>query len=79
MNLTLSADEQLIKRMREVAARRGSSMNQMIRDYMEEVTESGDQHSKADAFAQLAREHAGESPPGFRFDREDAHHRGISE
>jgi len=29
----------------------------------------------ADEFARLAREHAGQSPEGFRFDRESTHNR----
>ena len=79
MNLTLSADEQLIKKMRELAAKRGSSLNQMIREYMQEATGGGDPQIKADEFARLAKEHPGESPPGFRFDREEAHRRDTAE
>jgi hypothetical protein len=78
MNLTLSADEQLIKKMREVAAKRGSSLNQMIREYMQEATGSRDPQIKADEFVRIAKEHSGESPPGFRFDREEAHRRDTA-
>ena len=79
MNLTLSADERIIKKMREHAARRGSSLNQMIREYMLEVTGGGDPEKQADEFVRLAKDHPGKSPRGFRFDREDAHTRGASE
>ena len=75
MNLTLSANKDLVERMREYAAQHGSSLNQMIRNYMEEVTESKDPARQADEFARLATEKAGASPEGFRFDREAAHTR----
>jgi hypothetical protein len=37
MNVTLSIDDETLTRARELAARRGTSLNQMIRDYLEEV------------------------------------------
>jgi predicted nucleic acid-binding protein len=36
-NLTLSADDELIEKARREAARRGKSLNQLIRDYLEEL------------------------------------------
>lgn len=78
MNITLSADERLIKKMREHAVKRGSSLNQMIREYMLDVTGGGDPAKQADEFERLAKDHPGRSPRGFRFDREDAHSRGAS-
>lgn len=38
MTVTLSIDDETLARARELAARRGTSLNQMIRDYLEEVT-----------------------------------------
>jgi hypothetical protein len=35
MNLTLSVDEQLVERAREVARQQGTSLNALIRDYIE--------------------------------------------
>jgi hypothetical protein len=35
MNLTLSVDERLVERAREVARRQGTSLNALIRDYIE--------------------------------------------
>ena len=70
-----SADEALVKRMREHASRRGASLNNMIREYMEQVTGSGDAKRNANEFARLASEHAGRSPKGFHFDRESTHKR----
>ncbi len=38
MNVTLSVDEELLKRAREHAARRGTSLNQLIRDFLSQLT-----------------------------------------
>lgn len=37
MNVTLSIDDETLARARELANRRGTSLNQMIRDYLEEL------------------------------------------
>ncbi|PKL96032.1 MAG: MerR family transcriptional regulator [Gammaproteobacteria bacterium HGW-Gammaproteobacteria-8] len=49
-NITLSADERLIEKARREAARRGKSLNQMIRDYLEEL---GGQRSASNEFDRL--------------------------
>lgn len=38
MNVTLSIDERLVAEARKVAAARGTSLNQMIRDELERLT-----------------------------------------
>ena len=37
MNLTLSVDEQLVERAREVARQQGTSLNALIRQYIESL------------------------------------------
>jgi hypothetical protein len=37
VNVTLSIDGETLTRARDLAARRGTSLNKMIRDYLEEV------------------------------------------
>lgn len=37
MNVTRSIDDETLARARELANRRGTSLNQMIRDYLEEI------------------------------------------
>lgn len=37
MNLTLSVDEQLVERAREVARQQGTSLNSLIRQYIESL------------------------------------------
>ena len=42
MNVTLSIDEQVVARARQIASGRGTSLNQLIRDYLEGLTRPGD-------------------------------------
>jgi antitoxin component of RelBE/YafQ-DinJ toxin-antitoxin module len=42
MNVTLSIDDRLLEEARRIAANRGTSLNQMIRDYLQELTQTGD-------------------------------------
>jgi hypothetical protein len=37
MNVTLSVDDEVLTRARELASRRGTSLNQIIRDYLQEL------------------------------------------
>ena len=76
MNITLSADKELIQKAREYAAQRGTSLNQLIREYLEHIAAMGDKESNAREFERLATECSGTSPEGYVFDREDAHARG---
>ena len=42
MNVTLSIDDDIVSRARKLAARRGTSLNQMIRDFLAEATSDTD-------------------------------------
>ena len=42
MNVTLSINAQTVARARHIAAVRGTSLDQLIRDYLEELTRPGD-------------------------------------
>jgi len=75
MNITLSADEEPVKRVRAYAARHGTTLNSMVRRYIEQVSGLADLDQDAAEFARLAREHAGAAPKGFVFKRDDAHRR----
>ena len=61
MNITLSADEDLIETAREYARRHGTSLNQMIRDYLQTITAAETREEAADAFEVVARSMAGDS------------------
>ena len=75
MNITLSADKELLERTRRFAAEHGTSLNQMVRDFMKQVANLSELEEDAEEFAKLAETRAGRSPRGFVFDREEAHRR----
>ena len=74
MNLTLSVDERLVEEARKVADSMGTSLNQLIRDYLEEITA---QPTAAQFMAELQRlstEGKGNSR-GWKFNRDEIHER----
>lgn len=75
MNITLSADENLIKKAREYAKRHNSSLNNLVRSYLEQITNEIDGEKAAQEFEVLCRENAGESVPGYQFDRAEEYAR----
>jgi hypothetical protein len=73
-NITLSADERLIERARREAERRGTSLNQLIRDYLAELaghTAPGSEFDRLRELSHLARGRRGD----WRFDRDEIHDR----
>ena len=76
MNITLSADEKLIKKAREYAHKHGTTLNQLIRDYMERLTGHMSPEEAMKEFTRIALEHPGRSEPGWKFDRDEIHQRG---
>ena len=75
MNITLSADAGTVHRTREYASKHGTSVNQLVRDFLNGLTGQEDLDKTATEFARNATEHGGRSAKGFRFDREQAHGR----
>lgn len=76
MNVTLSLDERLLERARKLAARRRTSLNQMIRDYLAEIT---GERAPEDVVAELEAlwaESSGDSR-GWRFNRDELHDRAA--
>jgi len=76
MNITLSADKNLIARARAYAQAQGTTLNQLVRDYLERITGELSPEEAAEEFVKLTRTHPGRSDPGFRFDRNAIHQRG---
>ena len=74
MNLTLSIDERLIKRARRSAAAMGKSVNQLVREFLESITDEGTAEDFERELRQLS-ERAGGKRRGWRFNRDDAHAR----
>ena len=72
MNLTLSVDDQIVERAREVARRQGHSLNSLVREFIEGLAgrRSGDQ--LAADFERMWKESSGSSR-GRKFSRSDAY------
>ena len=75
MNLTLSLDGRLLERARKVAAARGKSLNQVIRDYLEEMTGGSDPAVEMRELRELSRRSQGRSK-GVKIVRDELHQRG---
>jgi hypothetical protein len=69
MNVTLSIDDYLVERAREVARQQGKSLNALIREYLQSLTAASRGENLAGQFQRLWAERAGHSG-GWRFDRE---------
>jgi hypothetical protein len=74
MNLTLSADGRLIEEARKVARSMGKSLNQLIREYLEELTSLDDAERDVEELRRLSDEGGGHSR-GWKFDRDKIHER----
>ena len=77
MNITLSADEKVIAKARAAAAAQGTTLNELIRRYMEQLAGMSDRQAIADEFVRLCREGAGRAPEGWKFNREEIHERNF--
>lgn len=73
-NITLSADETLIEAARKAAARRGQSLNSVIRAYLGELAGAPPVASEFERLQQLSRMAHGRRR-GWRFDRSEVHER----
>ena len=75
-NLTFFADEHLIDQAHAYAAAHGTTLDQLIQDYLRQVVRRVDPSEAADEFARLAQLHPVRSEQGWRFNREEIHYRG---
>lgn len=74
MNITLSVDEDVVQRARQHAERLGTSVNQLVRDYLEQLAGKSNPDEDAAEFERLSRLSAGRSK-GWKFNREELHER----
>lgn len=75
MNVTLAIDEQTLARARQLAQRRGTSLNEMIRDYLEVLT-AGDPGDASAELELLWNEEEGDSA-GWKWNREELYDRPV--
>jgi hypothetical protein len=74
MNLTLSLDERLLEKARKVASAMGKSVNQLIREHLEQITSKSPVEEEIAELRRLSQDSGGRSR-GWKFDREEIHAR----
>jgi len=75
-NLTIAIDEQLLKKARMRALEDGTSVNALLRAYLERYAGSADATEALARFVRLARQSAATSGPGGRtWTRDELHDR----
>lgn len=74
MNITLSVDENVVKRARKSAEAMGKSLNQLVREYLQQLAGGTDPVKDVEALRRLTDEGQGRSQ-GWRFNRDEIHER----
>ena len=74
MNVTLSVDDEVILRARRRAEVLGTSVNQLVREYLEQLAGKSDPNAAAAEFERLSMLAHGDSR-GWKFNREELHER----
>ena len=74
MNLTLSVDDEIVQKARQRAEQLGTSVNQMVREFLEQLAGKSDTSRDADEFARLSKLAQGDSK-GWKVNRDEAHER----
>lgn len=72
MNLTLSVDERTVEQARKAAQAMGKSLNQAVRDYLEQLAGQAQQEAVIEELRALSMK--GHSPKaGWTFEREEVY------
>lgn len=74
MNVTLSIEDDVMREARRRAEAMGTSVNQIVRDYLAQFAGLADPTALAREFEQLSRVAKGNSR-GWKFNREELHER----
>jgi hypothetical protein len=74
MNVTLSIEDDVMREARRRAEAMGTSVNQIVRDYLAQFAGLTDPAALASEFEQLSRAAKGNSR-GWKFNREELHER----
>jgi hypothetical protein len=75
MNITLSVDERVAEAARDAARKMGKSLNQAVRDYLEQLAGQERIESEWSAWEQRCLKGGGRLQ-GWKFDRDAVHDRG---
>ena len=74
MSLTLSVDDEVVESARQRAKVLGTSVNQLVREYLEQLAGKRDPEADAAEFEKLSRSANGNSH-GWKFDRDELYER----
>ena len=74
MNITLSVDEDVVQRARRRAEAMGKSVNQLVREYLEQLAGKSDREALVAEFRELSKKPLGDSK-GWKFNRDEIHER----
>lgn len=74
MNLTLSVDDEVVDKARQRASALGKSVNQLVREYLEQLAGVSDRDALVQELRELTRTSTGNSR-GWKFNREELHER----
>ncbi len=74
MNITLSVDDDVLKGARRRAQAMGKSVNQLVREYLEQLAGTANREALANELEEAWRHPQGNSR-GWKFNREELHER----
>jgi hypothetical protein len=74
MNITLSVDEQTLKRARQAAHAMGKSLNELVREYLRSIALPAAADQDIEELRRLSQASTGRSR-GWKFNREELHER----
>ncbi|MFQ5760376.1 MAG: DUF6364 family protein [Acidiferrobacterales bacterium] len=74
MNLTISVDKKIVERARKVAQAMHKSLNQLLRDYLEQLAGAEEAQRDCEELRRLSAQGQGRSR-GWKFNREELHER----
>jgi hypothetical protein len=73
-NITLSVDEKVLDEVRVIAAKRRTTVNRLVRDYLEQLARGEEKAgSSRERLLKLIDESPGRLGPGWTWNREDAY------
>jgi hypothetical protein len=74
MKVTVSVDDEIVRKARRRAEAMGTSVNRLIREYLEQFVGNSDPEADAQKFLRLSRLSTGDSR-GWKFNRDEIHER----
>jgi hypothetical protein len=74
MSLTLSVEDEVVESARQRAKVLGTSVNQLVREYLEQLAGKRDPEADAAEFEKLSRSANGNAH-GWKFDRDELYER----